>query len=69
MNRLPRRTCRTPLVSARVRRNEMTERFDKEWDELRRHATIEKDLEKLLRLTAEMNKGRRLLESPSHVTT
>jgi hypothetical protein len=59
------RNCRTSLVSARVRRNAMTEKFNKDWDELRRYATIEKDLGKLLQLNAEIDKGKLLVESVS----
>jgi hypothetical protein len=32
--------------------------LDNKWRELRRHVTIEKDSEKMLRLTAELNKRR-----------
>jgi hypothetical protein len=34
----------------------MADRLDSEWQELRQHASIERDTEKLLRLTAEFGK-------------
>jgi hypothetical protein len=37
----------------------MTDRLDAEWRELRPHASIESDTEKLLRLTAECGKRKR----------
>lgn len=43
----------------------MAHRLEKDWDELRRHATIEKDLGKLLQLHAEINKGKLLVEAVS----
>ena len=58
----PPRKCRNSLTPFRVRRNGSAERFDKQWHELRRHATIERDVEKLLRLAAEVDKRKRLAE-------
>lgn len=50
-------SCKS-LVSSRVRRRSSVERLEAQWRELRRHATIVKDPEKMLRLTAEMEKRR-----------
>jgi hypothetical protein len=36
--------------------------LDNQWREPRRHVTIKKDLEKMLRLTAELNRRRVLVE-------
>ena len=49
------RNCRNSLTPSRVRRDALPE-LEKQWQEIRRHATIEKDQEKLLRLVAEINK-------------
>jgi hypothetical protein len=65
MNRpagLDSRNCRNWLTSSRVRRQAMTERLTKQWQEIRRHATIEKDSVKLLRLADERDK-RKLQEA------
>lgn len=53
------RNCRNLRISSRVRREVMADRLDAQWQELRRHATVERDPEKLLRLTAEISKSRR----------
>ena len=53
------RNCRDPLMPSRVRRDALAEKLDKQWRELRRHATIERDPETLLRLTAELDKRNR----------
>jgi hypothetical protein len=37
----------------------LAEKLDKQWHELRRHATIERDPEILLRLAAELDKRKR----------
>ena len=50
------RNCHNLLMSSRVRRDMMADRLDSEWQELRQHASIERDTEKLLRLTAEFGK-------------
>jgi hypothetical protein len=57
------RRCRNSATPFRVRRNESTERLDKQWCELRLHATIERDAEKLLRLAAEIDKRKRQAEA------
>lgn len=49
------RNCRNSLTPSRVRRDALPE-LEKQWQEIRQHATIEKDQEKLLRLVAEINK-------------
>jgi hypothetical protein len=41
----------------------LAERLDKQWHELRRHATVVTDPEKLLRLTAELDRRKRLDEA------
>jgi hypothetical protein len=51
------RNCRNWLASSRVRRQLMAERLTAQWHEIRRHATIEKDVVKLLRLADQLNKG------------
>ena len=53
------KNCHNLLMSSRVRRDVMADRLDSEWQELRRHASIERDTEKLLRLTAEFGKRKR----------
>ena len=50
------RNCRNSLTSSRVKRDALAEGLEKQWHEIRRHATIEKDQEKLLRLVAEFEK-------------
>jgi len=49
--------CRQLQISSRGRSYASARRLDKEWRELRMHATIEKDSEKMLRLTAERNES------------
>jgi hypothetical protein len=41
----------------------MTARLEKQWHELLLHATIERDPEKMLRLTAELNQRKRRAEA------
>jgi hypothetical protein len=53
------RKCRNWLASSRVRRQLMTERFTEQWQEIRRHATIEKDSVKLSRLVEESRQRKR----------
>jgi len=53
------RSCRTLLTSQRVRREALAERLNAQWQEVRPHASIERDTEKLLRLTAELETRRR----------
>jgi hypothetical protein len=57
------RNCRNSLTPSRVRRGALAQNLDKQWRELRRHATIDKDPETLLRLTAELDKRRRQAEA------
>lgn len=51
------RNCRTsrPL---RRRRDALTETFDEQWREIRRHATVETDPKQILRLAAELERRR-----------
>jgi hypothetical protein len=66
MNRyscVPVRKCRNLIASSRVRREEMVEKLDALWRELYRHATIEKDPQKLLQLTAEAEKRKSRAET------
>jgi hypothetical protein len=58
-----RRMCRNLQTSSRVRRQALAEKLDKDWHELRRYATIERDPEKLLRLSAEIDKRSLLAEA------
>ena len=55
-SRLPVRKCRNLIASSRVRRQKMVEKVDALWRELYRHATIERDPQKLSQLTAEAEK-------------
>jgi hypothetical protein len=57
------RGCRKLLIPSRLRRQAMAENFDKQWCEIRRHATIERDPQKLLQLKAELEKCKRRVES------
>jgi len=50
------RNCRSSLTPSRIKRDALAERLEKQWHEIRRHATIEKDPEMLLRLTAELDR-------------
>ncbi len=52
------RNCRNLMVSSRVRRQVMAEKFDTMWLQLRRHATIETDLNKLWQLVADQKKAK-----------
>jgi hypothetical protein len=55
--------CRNLLMSSRVRREQLTERVEEQWNELLVHATIERDPEKMLRLTAELDQRKRRAEA------
>ena len=57
------RNCHNLLTPSRIRREAMTARLEKQWHELRLHATIERDPEKMLRLTAELNQRKRRAEA------
>jgi hypothetical protein len=57
-NSLRTRNCRNSLTPSRVRREVLAEKLDIQWRELRRHVTIEKDPEKLLWLTAQLDRCR-----------
>jgi hypothetical protein len=50
------RNCRGLPPSSRGRTNAAAEKLEREWRELRRHVTIERDQEKMLRLRAELDK-------------
>ena len=54
--------CRNLLTPARVRREALAERLEKQWHELLLHATIERDPEKMLRLTAKLDQCKRRAE-------
>jgi len=58
------RNCHNLLMSSRVRRDMMTDRLDAEWQELRPHVSIESDMAKLSRLTAECGKRNRKAGRP-----
>jgi hypothetical protein len=53
------RNCRKSLTPSRLGRKALAEKLDKQWRELRRHATIERDPGILLRLAAELDKRKR----------
>jgi len=57
------RNCRNSLTPSRVRREVLAEKLDKQWRELRRDATIDKDPQTMLRLTAELDRRRRQAEA------
>lgn len=57
------RNCRNLRVSSRVRRQVMAENLNKAWLQLRRHATIETDPNKLLQLANDLKKTKQLLEA------
>jgi len=62
MNRRQRaksRNCRNLLVSSRVRRQVMAENFDRQWHELRPHATLEAETPKLAKLIADWRNANR----------
>jgi len=57
------RNCRNLRVSSRVRRQVMAENLNKAWLQLRRHATIETDPNKLFQLANDLKKTKQLLEA------
>jgi hypothetical protein len=52
--------CRNLLVPSRVRREVMAENLDKLWLELRRHATVETDPQRLWQLAAELERRKQV---------
>jgi hypothetical protein len=52
-HRVKNRNCRNLQVPSRVRRQVMAENFDRQWGELRRHVTIERETPKLEKLIAD----------------
>jgi hypothetical protein len=52
------RNCRTSLGPLRRKRDALTETFDEQWREIRRHATVETDPKQMLRLAAELERRR-----------
>jgi hypothetical protein len=62
------RNCRNLMVSSRIRRQVMAENLDKIWLQLRRHATIEKDPNKLWQLATDLKKAEQPLETGSQRT-
>jgi hypothetical protein len=57
------RNCRNLLVPSRVRRQVMAENLDGIWRELRCHATIEMDQQKLCQLATDCEKSKQLLKA------
>jgi hypothetical protein len=57
------RKCRNLLAPARVRRQAMAKDLDNLWRDIVRHATIEKDPQKIGQLTAELETQRQLVEA------
>ena len=53
------RNCLNLLAPSRVRRQVMAESFDRKWRELRQHATIESDTQKLAKLIADCRNANR----------
>jgi len=53
------RNCRNLRAPSRVRRQTMGQNFDRQWRELRRHATIERDPQKLAKLIADWRNANR----------
>jgi hypothetical protein len=51
------------LTPSPVRREALAARVEKQWHELLLHATIERDPEKILRLTAELDRRKRRAEA------
>jgi hypothetical protein len=62
------KNCRNLLTSSRDRGNALAERLDKQWRELRRHVTIERDPEKMFQLTAEFARRKRQREAVDKVS-
>jgi hypothetical protein len=54
--------CHKLISTARVRRQALAARLETQWRELLRHATIESDPEKMLRLTTEIDQRKRAAE-------
>jgi hypothetical protein len=54
--------CHNLLTPARVRREALAERVEKQWHELLLHARIETDPEKMSRLTAKLDQCKRRAE-------
>jgi hypothetical protein len=63
------RDCRHSLTPSRVRKEISAARLDKQWRELRCHATIEKDPEKMLKLSNELEQRKRRELSISRIKT
>ena len=62
------RNCRGSLTPP-VGRYALGEKLERQWRELRRHATIERDTEKMMRLTAELNKRKQQVEAMNKCKT
>lgn len=58
----PPRNCRTFLFPSWRKRQIRTEDLENEWRDLRRHATIESDPEKMLQLNTEVKNRKRQAE-------
>jgi hypothetical protein len=59
--------CRKPLTPSRIRREVSAEKLEKQWHELLLHATIVRDPEKILWLTAELDRCNRWAEVGKHI--
>jgi hypothetical protein len=57
--------CHKFLATGRVRRQALAKRLERQWRELLMHATIERDPEKMSRLTAEIDRRKRPAEIPN----
>ena len=55
------KNCRN-VTPARVKKRALAEKLARQWHELRQHATIEKDPQKLLELAAEVERRKRQAE-------
>ena len=57
------RNCHNFLAPAWRRRQVLAENLEKDWCELRRHASIERDPEKLSQLNADLDKKKTAVKS------
>ncbi len=59
------RNCRNSCTRSGVKAEAWAEQLERQWQGIRRHASIEKDPEKLLRLTTELEKRKRPADAAS----
>jgi len=59
------RNCRNSCTRPGVKAEAWAEQLERQWQEIRRHASIEKDPEKLLRLATELEKRKRPADAAS----